>query len=119
MDDIDFESDTFDDVVARDPRYDARAYAVLMDVVHYLGESGGHISSADILEEFKETVLDQFGPLSYTVLSEWGVTCTEDVGEMMFNLVEARRVRKDDCDTADDFAAGYDFKETFLGPYGA
>jgi len=119
MDEIDYDSDSFEDVVARDGRYDPRAYAVLMDVVHYLGESGGHISSSDIMEEFRQTVLDQFGPMSYTVLSEWGLKRTEDIGEMMFNLVESRRVRKDDTDSADDFAAGYDFKEEFLNPYQA
>ena len=29
----------------------------------------------------------------------------------------ARRIGKDDKDSADSFAGGYDFRETFLGPY--
>ncbi len=117
MEEIDFESDSFEDVVAKDPRYAPRAYALLMDVVHYLGEDGKHMTGADILEEFKERALDQYGPLTYTVLTEWGVRRCEDVGEMMFNLTEGRRVRKDDDDTPESFVGGYDFKETFLGPY--
>ena len=36
---------------------------------------------------------------------------------MMFNLTENHRVRKDENDTPECFANGYDFKETFLGPY--
>jgi uncharacterized repeat protein (TIGR04138 family) len=55
--------------------------------------------------------------MAYTVLDEWGLSSTEDIGEMMFNLVEFRRVRKDDDDRLDDFCGGYDFKEAFLGPY--
>jgi uncharacterized repeat protein (TIGR04138 family) len=55
--------------------------------------------------------------MAYTVLGEWGLSSTEDIGEMMFNLVEFRRVRKDDDDRLDDFCGGYDFKEAFLGPY--
>jgi len=51
------------------------------------------------------------------VLSEWGLSRTEDIGEMMFNLVDSRRVGRDDSDSADSFAGGYDFRETFLGPY--
>ena len=118
MEEIDFESDDFADIVAKDGRYNARAYALLMDVVHYLGEDGNkHTSGEEILDEFKERVLDQYGPLAYTVLTEWGLTCTEDIGEMMFNLVEAHRVRKDDEDSAESFAGGYDFRETFLSPY--
>ena len=55
--------------------------------------------------------------LTYTVLTEWGIHCTEDIGEMMFNLTENHRVRKDENDTPECFANGYDFRETFLGPY--
>ena len=111
MEDIDFASDTFDDIVAKDSRYDSRAYALLMDVV------GAVKGGGDLLEEFKERALDQYGPLAYTVLSEWGLSRTEDIGEMMFNLVDSRRIGRDDNDSADSFAGGYDFRETFLGPY--
>jgi uncharacterized repeat protein (TIGR04138 family) len=117
MEEIDFDSDSFADIVGKDSRYEARAYALLMDCVHYLGKNGGHMSSADVMEEFKERALDQYGPMAYTVLDEWGLSSTEDIGEMMFNLVEFRRVRKDDDDRLDDFCGGYDFKEAFLGPY--
>ena len=117
MEEVDFTSDTFEDIVAKDARFNARAYALLMDCVHYLGEQGKHMSGEDILDEFKERALDQYGPLAYTVLTEWGLKCTEDIGEMMFNLTDAHRVRRDEGDSADSFAGGYDFKETFLGPY--
>ena len=118
MEEIDFESDSFQDIVVKDDRYDARAYALLMDVIHFLGEGGKHMTAEEILEEFKERALDQYGPLTYTVLVEWGVSRCEDIGEMMFNLTEARRVRKDENDTPESFLGGYDFKEAFLGPYG-
>ena len=118
MEEIDFQSDSFEDVVARDSRYNARAYALLTDVVHYLsGEDGKHCSGEDIMDEFKERALDQYGPLTYTVLTEWGLACTEDIGEMMFNLVDAHRIGRDENDTADAFANGYSFKEAFLAPY--
>ena len=118
MEEIDFTSDTYEDIVAKDARYDARAYALLMDVVHYLsGEDNRHCSGEDILEEFKERALDQYGPLTYTVLTEWGIHCTEDVGEMMFNLTDSGRIGKDDDDSPESFANGYDFKEAFQGPY--
>ena len=117
MEDIDFESDSFADITGKDSRYDARAYALLMDCVHFLGKERGHMSSYDVMLEFKERALDQYGPMSYTVLTEWGVSATEDIGEMMFNLSEAGRVAKDDEDTPESFLGGYDFKEAFLDPY--
>ena len=118
MDEIDFSSDSFADITAKDGRFNARAYALLMDVVSFLsGEDGKHVSGEDVLDEFRDRALDQYGPLAYTVLTEWGVTCTEDVGEMMFNLVEGRRIGRGESDSADAFAGGYDFKEAFLDPY--
>lgn len=117
MDEIDFDADSFEDIVAKDRRYDARAYALLMDVVHYLGMDGKHMDAEGIMDEFKERALDQYGPLSYTVLTEWGLKSCEDLGEMMFNLADARRVQKDENDTPEAFLGGYDFRETFLGPY--
>ena len=117
MEEIDFESDSFEDIVAKDDRYDARAYALLADVIRFLGENGRHMTAADILDEFKERALDQYGPLTFTVLTEWGVKRCEDIGEMMFNLAECGRVGKDENDTPESFVGGYDFRETFLGPY--
>ena len=117
MEEIDFTSDTFDDIVAKDPRFNSRAYALLMDVVHALTKDGAHTTGEDVLDEFRETALDQYGPLAYTVLTEWGVNCTEDIGEMMFNLADGRRITREDGDTPEAFVGGYDFKEAFLGPY--
>ena len=117
MQEIDFDSDSFADIVAKDSRYAARAYALLTSVIHVLSEGGKHISGEEILEEFRETALDQYGPLAYTVLTEWGVKRCEDIGEMMFNLVDSGRVHRDENDSAESFVGGYDFKEAFLGPF--
>ena len=120
MEEIDFESDDFADVVAKDKRYSARAYALLMDVIRYLsGDGDKDFSGEELLEEFKERALDQYGPMTYTVLTEWGLACTEDIGEMMFNLVDAKRIRRGERDSQDSFVGGYDFKEAFHGPYQA
>jgi len=119
MDEIDFSSDSFSDILAKDDRYDARAYALLMDVVNFLLAESKHTTGEDILDEFRERALDQYGPLAYTVLTEWGLKSCADIGEMMFNLAEAHRVRREDSDTAESFAGGYDFRETFLAPYEA
>ena len=117
MDEIDFTSDSFGDILARDGRFDARAYALLVDVLRYLFSKEEHVDSESILDEFKERTLDQYGPMSYSVLREWGVTRCEDIGEMMSNLVESRRIGRDDGDSPECFVGGYDFKEAFLGPY--
>ena len=121
MEEIDFESDAFADIVAKDDRYAPRAYALLTDVIHYLGGEAHdkHMTGEEILEEFRDRALDQYGPLTFRVLTEWGLKSCEDIGEMMFNLAEFHRVSKDENDSVDAFVGGYDFDEAFLGPYRA
>ena len=114
---IDYEKDAFADIVAKDGRYAPNAYAVLMDVFGFLAEKSPNVSSEDIMEEFRETVLDEFGPLSYCVLEEWGVTRCEDLGEMMFNLADSGRVGRSDEDAKESFIDGYDFREACLSPF--
>jgi len=51
------------------------------------------------------------------VLTAWGVKGCADIGEMMSNLTESRRVGRDEGDSPESFQGGYDFKEAFLGPF--
>lgn len=117
MEEIDFERDSFADIVQKDDRYAPRAYALLMDVVHYLSDGEKQVRASEIMDEFRNRTLDQYGPMSYRVLTEWGLESCADLGEMMFNLVEGHRLNKDEDDTPEAFTDGFDFKEAFLGPF--
>ena len=113
-----FEKESYSDILAKDRRYDSRAYDFVLDVIHEASENAkGHVSGQELLSWFRDIALDSWGPMAYTVLADWGVTCCEDVGEMMSNLAESRRVGRDDDDTPESFLGGYDFQEAFLGPF--
>ena len=62
-------------------------------------------------------MLKQFGPMSMTLLGEWGVSCTEDVGKMVFNLIEVGAFGKSKQDEEKDFVEVYDFEEVFVMPF--
>ena len=119
IEELNFSRDSFQDILAKDDRYHPYAYVFLSEIVNRLMEKSGgkHVSGEEVLEEFKEFALDQFGPLSYTVLTEWGVKACEDIGEMMFNLCDSGRIGRNEDDQPESFSGGYDFEETFLGPY--
>ncbi len=116
MQEIDF-SDRFDDILAKDGRYAPRAYSILMDVLCYLTSEAKRVSSWDIMDEFRATALSQYGAMSYYVLDALGIHSTKDLGEMVANLQEFRRIGRDHRISLEAFAAGYDFKEAFLSPY--
>lgn len=118
MQEIDFNKDSFSDILARDRRYDAKAYALLLEAFSSIPHTN-NISYIEILEEFKEVALNQYGPMAFTVLAEWGLNECMDIGEMMINLVESGRLAKNDTDNYEDFRNGYNFKDAFLDPYKA
>jgi uncharacterized repeat protein (TIGR04138 family) len=117
IEEIDFDVDSFADIIAKDDRYDARAYALLADVAHRL-ESDGAVSGPGFADEFRETALDQYGPLAHTVLREWGVRTCADLGEMLVNMTESGRLHGFEDLTPDEFEGLYDLEDSLKGPYG-
>lgn len=117
---IKYESDDFSDILKKDSRFDSRAYDFVLRVIAEASESAkGHVTGQELLGFFRDLALDAYGPLSYTVLTEWGVRCCEDVGDIVFNLYNSKRIGKTERDTPADFLGGFDFKEEFLGPFRA
>jgi uncharacterized repeat protein (TIGR04138 family) len=47
------------------------------------------------------------------VLREWGVTTTQDFGEIVFHLVEAELLSKTEEDRLEDFRDVYAFEDAF------
>jgi uncharacterized repeat protein (TIGR04138 family) len=47
------------------------------------------------------------------MLERSGLCCTEDVGNVVFVMVEAGVLGKRDSDSIDDFRDGYEFDEAF------
>ncbi len=117
---IRYETDDFSDILKKDARFDPRAYDFVLQVISEASESAkGHVTGAELLDWFRDLALDAYGPLAYTVLTDWGLRTCEDVGDVVFNLYDAKRIGKTDSDSPADFIGGFDFREEFLGPYRA
>ncbi|MDR1009993.1 MAG: hypothetical protein LBM04_02495 [Opitutaceae bacterium] len=76
-----------------------------------------HVSGQQLLDGLRRYTLDQFGPLSRTVLNEWGITRCEDFGEIVFNLIEYQIFSKTPEDRREDFASVYTFEDAFEKPF--
>ena len=124
MQSINFE-EVVDKIVAHDSRYDREAYFFLREALGYTQRTIGkaskgelrHVTGRELLNGVREYALTQFGPMTITVLEEWGVRSTEDFGEMVFNMVEHNLLAKQETDSRDDFKNGYDFSEAFKKPF--
>ncbi len=103
-------------VLERDPRYRLEAYRFIFEALEFtlnkIGEKR-HVTGQELLVGVREYALQEFGMLAKMVFQRWGVTTTEDFGELVFNLVEAGLMGKTDTDTRADFRGGFDFEEAF------
>ena len=72
-----------------------------------------HISGPELLAGVRELALEQFGLMTRTVFRQWGIESTDDVGRMVFELIERGEMRKTARDRLSDFFDVYDFDEAF------
>ena len=108
-----------------DKRYHPEAYVFLRDSLDgtlkrrkkATKEAGGHVAAAELLDGFRLHALGEFGPMAMTVLEYWGVRSSEDIGHMVFNLVQAGAFGKTEEDTLESFAGGFDFHVAFVAPF--
>jgi len=112
-------------IIEADPRYRYAAYDFVSQAVTATArkkhtdhpEASRHVSGQELLEGFKNLALEQFGCLTLEVLTDWGVLRTEDVGNIVFNLVNHSLLGANANDTPADFADGYAFREAFTAPF--
>jgi uncharacterized repeat protein (TIGR04138 family) len=111
-----------EDLAERDGRYKRDAYLFVYDALQYTVEKLGktalpnekrHISGRDLLFGISEYSAEQYGPLTCSVFSHWGVSQTRDFGEIVFNLVAAELMSKTEDDQIEDFVDVYQFAEEF------
>ena len=104
----------------RHPRYHEAAYFFILSSLHFVLErlaEPRHISGRELAEGVRDLALHRYGPMARTVLEYWGVQGTGDVGEIVFALVDAGVLLKQDEDSPRDFDAIYDFEEAFEAHY--
>ena len=116
MMELQFADEILDQLQERNPRFDTRAYffvlAALHSVIHSLDEPR-HISGKELAEGVRHMALERFGPMARSVLEHWGIHATEDVGGVVFALIEQGMLIKQDGDRPEDFADVFDFEEVF------
>ncbi len=108
-----------------DPRFHKDGYAFLREALEFTQKKrrksrtglGAHVTPVELLEGFRDHALKQFGPMTMTVLDYWGVRTSGDVGDMVFNLIEAGVFGKSAEDRREDFVGVLDFEAVFAAPF--
>jgi uncharacterized repeat protein (TIGR04138 family) len=122
--------DPLSDILARDRRYRREAYDFVMQGLEYAqrkafgiqsgdepddeeAEEEHHVTGQQLCEAIRDYALGLYGMTAKCVLQHWGIRTTRDIGEIVFNMIEAEQMRKTDRDRIEDFDDVYDFEEAF------
>jgi uncharacterized repeat protein (TIGR04138 family) len=118
-------TEALDAIIAHDARYARDAYIFLRDALDFTtkqqkkmkGTNVRHVAGPELLEGVRQYALKEFGPMVTTVFENWGIRRTEDIGHMVFNLIDAGIFGKTEEDSIEDFKNVYDFTEAFVKPF--
>lgn len=105
---------------ALDGRYAADAYAFIMDGLDHTVralEQRRHVSAAELLTGLCRFARDRYGMLAYDVLRAWGIREGSDVGEIVFQLIDAGILSRRDEDAREDFDTPLDLKHALEDSY--
>jgi uncharacterized repeat protein (TIGR04138 family) len=120
------------EIVRRDSRYPYEAYefvfAALAHTQKALGRAPGgeageeaeashHVSGPELLRGARDFALREFGLMARTVFRRWGINRTDDIGEIIFNLIEANLMSKTPDDSRRDFHEVFDLDQELVDGY--
>lgn len=118
-------AETVEQICEKDLRFSSDAYHFVQEGLNYTLKSlkrGGqhahrHVSGQELLHGLREFALKEYGPMSKAVLNEWGIKTTDDIGQIVFNLVNASVLGKNETDSPNDFKNVFTFDDAFVKPF--
>ncbi len=104
------------EICRRDRRYAYEAYEFIYEALGHTQKMIGrvpaegvppgqenHVSGPEIVKGAIDLARKDFGFMARTVFHQWGVRRSDDLGELVFNLIESNLLSKTDTDSRADF----------------
>ena len=109
-------------ILTRDQRYAPGAYFAVKESLDVAIEknspgSHNHVSGPELLAGFRTYMVNEYGPMSGTLLDAWGMRVCRDVGEIVFNFIKAGYFGKQESDKPEDFEGDFTFYDAFRRPF--
>ena len=118
------------DMVRGDPRYAYEAYEFLCDAVAFTQDSLGrcpheagepdadhHVGGHELARGAANLAVREFGMMAPVVFRHWGIRTTNDIGEIVFNLIKAERLSQSERDDREDFADLFDLPDALTSGF--
>jgi uncharacterized repeat protein (TIGR04138 family) len=118
------------EIVRQDRRYAYEAYEFVFDALGHtqrlVGRAPGadeelrnehHVSGPEILHGAVDLARREFGFMARVVFQQWGIRRTDDLGEIVFNLIEAGLLSKTESDSRADFQDVFELERALSDGY--
>ena len=109
------------DLIRDDARYPYEAYEFLCEAVSFTQDllertpreeddpdADYHVSGGELSRGACELAVQEFGLMAPVVFKMWNIRRTDDVGNIVFNLIRAEQLSQSDRDDPDDFRDLFD-----------
>lgn len=73
-----------------------------------------HVTGQDLCTALKQLAHEQYGLMAKLVLNSWGIYCTSDFGEIVYNLIKIGEMTKSEGDRRSDFDSVFDFDQALV-----
>ena len=113
-------AEAFAQIRRHDGRYHERGYMFVLAALEYAQSklpTRRHLSGAELAWACRDFALEHFGLLAPTVLAHWDIRSTEDLGRIVFQLIDVGLLARQPTDKLEDFERVYDFAEVFRAGY--
>ena len=118
-------AEVVEQICEKDLRFSSDAYHFVQEGLNHTLKSlkrgtqqaHRHVSGQELLQGLREFALKEYGPMSKAVLNEWGIKTTDDIGQIVFNLVNASVLGKNETDSPSDFKNVFTFDDAFVKPF--
>lgn len=112
--------EAFERIGQQDGRYHERGYLFVLAALEYAQSklvARRHLNGPELAWACRDFALEQFGLLAPTVLGHWGISSTQDLGRIVFTLIDVQLLARQPSDKPADFDHVYDFAEVFRAGY--
>jgi len=109
-----------DRIRIREPRFDEQAYLFVLSALEMCQaqlKARRHITGIELANACRDLALGRYGAMSRVVLEPWGISCTADIGDIVFTLVDLGFLLSQPQDTRDEFVDVFDFDLAFERDY--
>lgn len=120
MTELQFADDVLARIRARGSRYDERSYLFVLAAIEFVQTRlpvRRHVTGPELAWACRDLARERFGLLARPVLQHWGVTRTDDLGHIVFTLVDVGLLVTQPDDSEQDFRDVYEFESAFDEAY--